>query len=106
MVCFGETTVVYGHTLTFSSDGGSDIGEVSYSVINGTGEATITPDTAVLTPVKVGTVNVIATKAGDNDYKEVASALFEITITHATPTGEPKYTKITTFGKRLCRTQH
>lgn len=97
----GKTTVVYGHTLTFSSDGGSGIGEVSYSVINGTGEATITPDTAVLTPVKVGTVNVIATKAGDNDYKEVASALFEITITQATPTGEPKYTKITTFGKTL-----
>ena len=101
LLVIGETTVVYGHTLTFSSDGGSDIGEVSYSVINGTGEATITPDTAVLTPVKVGTVNVIATKAGDNDYKEVASALFEITITHATPTGEPKYTKITTFGKTL-----
>ena len=40
-------------------------------------------------------------KAGDNDYNDVTSAPFVLMIKPATPTGEPKYTKITTSGKTL-----
>ena len=97
----GGTTVVYGQTLALNTSGGSGSGAVTYTVVNGTGEATIDPNTGVLTPVKVGSVSVIATKAGDNDYNAVTSAPVEITITKATPTGEPKYTEIKTGGKTL-----
>ena len=34
-------------------------------------------------------------------YNEATSSPVEITITKATPTGEPKYTRITTRGKAL-----
>ena len=97
----GGTTVVYGQTLALNTSGGSGSGAVTYTVVNGTGEATIDPNTGVLTPVKVGSVSVIATKAGDNDYNAVTSAPVEITITKATPSGEPKYTEIKTGGKTL-----
>ncbi len=97
----GDTAVVYGQTVQLSAEGGSGTGTVTYTVINGTGEATIDQSTGVLTPVKVGTVKVTATKAGDGDHNEIASAPFEVTITPAASTGEPKYTKITTGGKTL-----
>ena len=73
-------------------------GAVSYRIdtANSTGEATIDPNTGVLTPVKVGSVSVIATKAGDKDYNDVTSAPFVLMIKPATPAGEPKDTKITT----------
>lgn len=97
----GGTTVVYGQTLQLGTTGGSGTGAVTYAVTNGTGEATIDPNTGVLTPVKVGSVSVIATKAGDASYNSVTSTEVEITITRATPTGAPKYTAITTSGKTL-----
>ena len=97
----GGTTVVYGQTLALNTSGGSGSGAVTYTVVNGTGEATIDPNTGVLTPVKVGSVSVIATKAGDNDYNDVTSAPFVLMIKPATPTGEPNYTKITTSVKTL-----
>ena len=96
----GGTTVVYGQTLQLGTSGGTGSGAVTYTVTNGTGEATIDSN-GVLTPVKVGSVSVIATKAGDNDYNAVTSSPVEITITRATPTGEPAYTKITASGKTL-----
>ena len=96
----GGTTVVYGQTLTLSTSGGSGSGAVTYTVTNGTGEATIDPNGA-LTPVRVGSVTVTATKAGDSEYNAVTSSPVEITITQATPTGAPKYTEITTSGKTL-----
>ena len=100
----GGTTVVYGQKLALGTSGGSGTGTVTYTVTtvtNGTGEATIDPVTGVLTPVKVGSVTVTATKAGDVNYNEAASAPVEITITKATPAGEPKYTKINGRGKTL-----
>ena len=96
----GGTTVVYGQTLQLGTTGGNGTGAVTYAVTNGTGEATIDA-TGKLTPVKVGTVKVKATKAGDASYNSVTSAEVEITITRATPTGAPKYTAITTSGKTL-----
>ena len=96
----GGTTVVYGQKLTLRTSGGSGTGTVTYTVTNGTGEATIDAN-GVLTPVKVGTVTVTATKAGDADYSPVTAAPVEITITKATPTGEPGYTKINGRGRTL-----
>ena len=96
----GETTVVYGQTLQLGTSGGSGTGAVTYAVTNGTGEATI-DTTGKLTPVKVGTVKVKATKAEDANYNAITSAEVEITIKQATSTGEPKYTAITTSGKTL-----
>ncbi len=99
----GADGVVYGQTLALTTTGGSGTGTVTYRIDTdaSTGEATIDPETGVLTPVKVGSVSVIATKAGDNDYNDVTSAPFVLMIKPATPTGEPNYTKITTSGKTL-----
>ena len=99
----GAGSVVYGQTLTLTTTGGSGTGTVTYRIDTdaSTGEATIDPETGVLTPVKVGSVSVIATKASDNDYNDVTSAPFVLMIKPATPTGEPNYTKITTSGKTL-----
>ena len=99
----GADGVVYGQTLTLTTSGGSGTGAVTYRVDTDhiTGEATIDPNTGVLTPVKVGSVSVIATKEGDKDYNDVTSAPFVLMIKPATPTGEPNYTKITTSGKTL-----
>ena len=96
----GGTTVVYGQTLQLGTSGGSGTGTVTYAVTNCTGEATIDA-TGKLTPVKVGTVTVKATKAADASFNEATSAEVVITITRATPTGAPKYTAITTSGKTL-----
>ena len=97
----GGNTVVYGETLKLGTTGGSGTGAVTYSIGAGsTGEATIDAD-GVLTPVRVGSVFVKATKAGDDNYFAISSELVEVTITQAVTTGEPKYTKITTDGKTL-----
>ena len=96
----GGTTVVYGQTLQLGTSGGSGSGAVTYTVTSGTGEATIDSN-GVLTPVRIGSVTVTATKAGDSEYNAVTSSPVEITITRATPTGEPAYTKITASGKTL-----
>ena len=96
----GGTTVVYGQTLQLGTSGGTGSGAVTYTVTNGTGEATIDSN-GVLTPVRIGSVTVTATKAGDSEYNAVTSSPVGITITRATPTGEPAYTKITASGKTL-----
>ncbi len=104
LVITGSTTVVYGQTLTLTASGGSGTGAVTYRIDNdtaSTGKAVIDPDTGVLTPVKVGSVTVIAVKAGDSDYNGVTSAPFVIMITPAASTGEPRYTEITTSGRTL-----
>ena len=99
----GNTSVIYGEKLTLTTSGGSGTGAVTYRIdtAHSTGEAAIDPNTGVLTPVRVGSVSVIATKAGDNDYNDVTSAPFVLMVKPATPTGEPNYTKITTGGKTL-----
>ena len=99
----GADGVVYGQTLALTTTGGSGSGAVTYRIdtAHSTGEATIDPNTGVLTPVKVGSVSVIATKAGDNDYNDITSAPFVLMIKPATLSGKPSYTKITTSGKTL-----
>ena len=99
----GNTSVIYGEKLTLTTTGGSGTGTVTYRIDTdaSTGEATIDPNTGVLTPVKVGSVSVIAAKAGDNNYNDITSAPFVLMIKPAIPTGAPHYTKITTSGKTL-----
>ena len=99
----GNTSVIYGEKLTLTTSGGNGTGAVTYRIdtAHSTGEAAIDPETGVLTPVRVGSVSVIAAKAGDNDYNDVTSAPFVLMVKPATPTGEPNYTKITTGGKTL-----
>ena len=96
----GGETVVYGQTLQLGTTGGSGSGTVTYKVTNVDGQATVDTN-GKLTPSKVGKVKVKATKAEDADYNAITSAEVEITITQATPTGTPKYTAITTSGKKL-----
>ncbi len=97
----GDNTVVYGQKLQLSTVGGSGTGEITYSVDAGsTGNVTI-DENGVLTPVKVGSVVITATKAGDVDYSEITSEPFVIMITRAATSGEPKYNKITTGGMTL-----
>ena len=97
----GDNTVAYGQKLLLSTVGGSGTGEITYRVDAGsTGNATINQN-GVLTPVKVGSVVITATKAGDVDYSEITSAPFVIMITQAATSGEPKYNKITTGGMTL-----
>lgn len=97
----GDDTVGYGQKLQLSTVGGSGTGKITYNVDAGsTGDATI-DENGVLTPVKVGSVVITATKAGDVDYSEITSAPFVIMITQAATSGEPKYHKITTGGKTL-----
>lgn len=96
----GKTTVEFGHTLQLGTNGGSGTGDVTYTVTNGDGQASI--DAAgKLIPAKVGTVTVTATKAGDDDYNAITSVPVTITITKAASTGIPGYTGITTDGKTL-----
>ena len=98
----GDNTVIYGQKLQLSTVGGSGTGKITYKVdeVRSTGNATI-DENGVLTPVKVGSVVITATKAGDVDYSEITSAPFVIMITKAATSGEPKYNKITTGGKIL-----
>ena len=97
----GDNTVAYGQKLQLSTVGGSGTGEITYSVdADSTGDATI-DENGILTPVKVGSVVITATKAGDVDYSEITSAPFVIMITQAATSGEPKYHKITTGGMTL-----
>ena len=97
----GGNTVVYGETLKLGTNGGSGTGAVTYTIDeSSTGEAAI-DENGVLTPLKVGSIFVKATKEEDDDYYKISSELFKVTITQADTTGEPKYTRITTDGKTL-----
>ena len=96
----GGTTVEFGQTLQLGTNGGSGTGDVTYTVTNGEGQASIDA-TGRLLPTKAGTVIVTATKAGDDDYNAITSVPVTITITKAASTGTPGYTGITTDGKTL-----
>lgn len=97
----GGETVVYGQTLQLGTSGGSTNGAVTYTVTPGTGNATVDNATGKLTPTQVGNVTVTATMAGNAAYNDVTSASKTITITQATPTGTPIFTKITEKDKTL-----
>ena len=82
-----STTVPYGtdFDLTTIVRGGSGTGEVTYSVTNGSGAATITG--SILHPVKVGEVTVVAVKAADDNHYQTTSKEKTITISRVDYTG-------------------
>ena len=82
-----STDATYGTDLALTTKGGSGTGEVTYTVRNDTGEATIV-DGSKLHPTKAGTVFVTATKTGDNNYEAVTSVAEKITIGRADYNGE------------------
>ena len=100
LTIIGGDVVVYDQKLKLGTTGGSGTGAVTYSIEAGDGDAIISAD-GVLTPLKAGFIVIRATKAGDAEYNEITSDCFEILITQAATTGEPKYTKITIDGKTL-----
>ena len=104
LVITGDTTVVYGQTLTLGTTGGSGTGTVTYHISTELGDGAAAIEGNILTPVKVGRISITATKAADDDYLAAVSAPVVITITQAVSTGEPKYTVITTDGKTLADT--
>lgn len=66
--------------------GGQTDGKPTYSIAGGTGVAKIDPSTGVLTGVtKCGSIDVLATKAGDDDYNQT-SATYTVTIDRADQT--------------------
>ena len=84
----GATSVAYGQSITLTSAGGSGTGAVTYAVVGGDGAATISGN--VLTATKAGTVKIQVTKAGDKDYLAATSAVYDITVTKATPATPPE----------------
>lgn len=78
----GPERVTYGTSNSFYTVGGSGSGGVTFSIQEeiGTGEADIDPKTGKLTPEKVGTVYVRATKEGDERYQTVESDPVPVTI--------------------------
>lgn len=101
-----ETTVVYGGTLTLTCAGMKGNGAVIYTVSEdtqeGSGRATISGN--VLTGTAAGTVKVSATQVKDGELSAAPSTSVVITITKATPTGTPTFTKLTHAGHTLADT--
>lgn len=98
----GETTVVYGQTLTLGTTGGSGTGQVTWQIdrAHSTGDVVI-DENGILTPVKAGSVAIIAVKAGDAQYHEAVSEPFAVTVEKAASSGEPRFTPITSSGRTL-----
>ena len=90
------SAVQFGQDLSLTTSGGNGTGDVSYAVTDGTGKATITGNT--LTPVKAGTVTVVATKAADKNYNEIKSAETTITISKAAAVTLSELNKSHTIG--------
>lgn len=74
-------------------------GAVTYASDNTT-VATVDQNTGKVTITGVGTATITATATETSNYKE-GTANYTLTVNKATPTGEPKYTLITTDGKTL-----
>ena len=94
-----STTMVYGDTMTLSCQGMEGNGAVIYTVVNGTGSATVSGNK--LTATRVGTVTVSAVQVLDGIQAAKSSEAVTITITKATPTGSPKSTKLEHAGMTL-----
>ena len=80
-----STSAIYGTDLQLTVNGGSGTGEVTYTVENGNGAATMID--GILHPVTVGKVTVQATKSGDDNYYDVQSDRTTITIAKGTYPG-------------------
>lgn len=66
----GRDTVTYGETATYTANGGSGNGNVTWSV---EGDVATIDQNGVLTPNGTGTVNVKAEKAADDNYNATSA---------------------------------
>ena len=98
-----STSATYGEDLALTVSGGTGNGAVTYTVTNGTGEATIV-DGSKLHPTKAGTVSVTATKSGGDNYEDVTSAAKEITIGRADYNGPASKTVNIVKGRSTAQT--
>ena len=98
-----STSATYGEDLALTVSGGTGDGAVTYTVTNGTGEATIV-DGSKLHPTKAGTVSVTATKSGGDNYEDVTSAAKEITIGRADYNGPASKTVNIVKGRSTAQT--
>ncbi len=98
-----STSATYGEDLALTVSGGTGNGAVTYTVTNGTGEATIV-DGSKLHPTKAGTVSVTATKSGGDNYEDVTSAAKEITIGRADYNGPASKTVNIVKGRSTVQT--
>ncbi|MGC1182302.1 MAG: hypothetical protein WA877_05135, partial [Legionella sp.] len=78
------STIVYNSTSTLSTTGGSGSGAVSYAVVTGSANCSISGTT--LTGIGGGTCTVTATKAADANYLETTSNPITITVNQASQT--------------------
>ncbi|HEY8402367.1 MAG TPA: glycosyl hydrolase family 18 protein [Cytophagaceae bacterium] len=89
VVITSENTGLKGTTITLTYDLSEGTGAVTWSVTNGTGQATLAGNTLSL--VEAGTVTVTVEVAADNNYNAVSESM-EITIDAATATAMPNGT--------------
>ena len=78
---FADQTLTAGSTLTLNAS--ATCGEVTYTISDNDGVVTL--DGTTLTAHKAGTVILQASHAGDANHNAVASAIYTITVVHATP---------------------
>ncbi len=76
-------THTFGTTYTPTVTGGSTGGKVTYQVTGGTGAGSFQDN--VLTITKAGTITFTATMPSNNNYNEVTSNEFTLTVNKATP---------------------
>ena len=72
-------TASVGSPITLTTSGGSSTGRISYVITGGTGAGSIQGSTLVGS--RAGTITVVATKDGDQQYGSVVSAPITFTIT-------------------------
>ena len=78
---FANQELTAGSTLTLNAS--ATCGDVTYTLSDNDGVVTL--DGTTLTVHKVGTVTLQASHAGDANHNAVVSAIYTITIVHATP---------------------
>lgn len=74
-------THTFGTTYTATVSGGTTNGKVTYQVTGGTGEGSFTDN--VLTITKAGTILFTATMEGNENYNDVTSSEFSLTVNKA-----------------------
>jgi hypothetical protein len=98
-----STSGTYGTGLTLTTSGGSGMGAVSYSAIDGTASnCTVAGD--VLSVSSAGTCSVTATKAGDGNYNPVSSLPTTVTFAKADQATLSVTSTSGTFGSALMLT--
>jgi hypothetical protein len=73
------TTASIGSPITLTASGGSSGGRISYVITGGDGAGSIEGST--LTGQTAGTITVVATREGNNQYASVVSTVTTFTIT-------------------------